>query len=154
MINAISDEYHYDFYSKIARYTHIQSVNGIFLDGLPIDRVTQVFKKLPDHHVQMMVRYIHTKSRNEEPLPGMRPLAPETPGLPGNPFMNELLPQTSLHSTASSAEAHSRQHKSVDNNADPLPLPLYILGNRRREGRGELREGEGRVRKNWRGIVE
>ena len=73
LINSVnSSDFQYEFLRRVGRYTHIQSINGILLDGLSIEKVTDVFRKLPEFHVQLMVRYVHmavpqdSKPREEE----------------------------------------------------------------------------------------
>ena len=45
----------------VGRYTHIQSFDGVLLDGLDISEVVEIVKTaFKDSHVQLMVRYVHS----------------------------------------------------------------------------------------------
>ena len=126
LINSISSEYRYEFYSSIVRYTHIQSINGILLDGLSIEKVTDIFKKLPDHHIQMMIRYIHMAEKEEHQDKPNRE--------PNPPPLRELPNRQSTFSMSSDAPTNRSNHTRTPSSQNKgesvtvLPLPLYILG--------------------------
>ena len=76
---------------KLGKYTHVQSVSGIFLDGLTIERVTEVFRSLKESRIQLLVRYIHPKRQREFPTRVYtRPT--KTPKRVSIDFTSELLP--------------------------------------------------------------
>ena len=88
-----------DVKSKLGRYTHIQSYNGVFLDGMDIKDVTAIFQSMRSPIAYLTVRYIHpsqsamlSQQRTKTPI-----CKPEAPRL--DPLMGE-----------------------------ELPIPLYILG--------------------------
>ena len=128
LINSISTEFRYEFYSRVARYTHIQSINGILLDGLDIEKVTDVFKKLPDHHIQMMLRYVHNdKERiktNSSHDTGLSPRSDHPPPL------RELPTRLSTLSVTSHPDPRPTSLKGTYTSGESLllPLPLFILG--------------------------
>ena len=87
---------------RVGRYTHIQSVDGVFLDGLPIEKVTSVFQNLRQPLSQLVVRYIH-------------PIKSDTVLL--NAFPNR-------------SSTHIPRRRSSRTNGDShLLTPLFILGN-------------------------
>ena len=88
-----------DVKSKLGRYTHIQSYNGVFLDGMDIKDVTAIFQSMRSPIAYLTVRYIHpsqsaTLSQQRTKTPICKPEAPR------------LYPQM----------------------GEELPIPLYILG--------------------------
>ncbi len=84
---------------RLGKYTHIQSVNGILLDGLTIEQVTAIFQGLYKPRVQLLVRYIHPKQPKLKNFPNRQ-----------------------------STGATFKKRTSVDSTAEVLPLPLFILG--------------------------
>ena len=129
LINSISSNYRYEFYARVGRYTHIQSINGILLDGLSVEKVTDVFKKLPDHHVQMMIRYIHMRDRPGRKDSGDSHEMGHPTGHPSP--LRELPNRQSVASsdTPSSSSGNLQPPKALLHTGSPiLPLPLFILG--------------------------
>lgn len=103
LIKSFNEDCLPDLQTKLGKYTHIQFVNGIFLDGLPIDKVTAIFRVIPDHRIQLLVRYIHPRQR--------RPL--------------QALPNRS--STYQATRAVNPRKGSMEA-MESIPMPLYILG--------------------------
>ena len=88
-----------DVKSKLGRYTHIQSYNGVFLDGMDIKDVTAIFQSMRSSIAYLTVRYTHPSqsaklSQQRAKTPICKPKAPRL-----DPSMGE-----------------------------ELPIPLYILG--------------------------
>ena len=124
-MSSVSQDHHYDFYSKVGRYTHIQSINGILLDGLHIEKVTEIFRKLPYHHIQLMVRYVHLNdakaSIEKDPSNGSPHPSP----------LKELPKRQSNISMVTGAEGggtKTPKRRQTQNDAQILPIPLFILG--------------------------
>ena len=90
-----------DLRERVGRYTHIQSVDGTFLDGMAIEMVTNVFQNLRHPLSQLVVRYIH-------------PIKPDA-GL-----LNALPNRSSTHIP--------RRRASRTNGDSHLLTPLFILG--------------------------
>lgn len=90
--------------SKLGKYTHIQFVNGVFLDGLTIDKVTEIFRVVLQNRIQLLVRYIHPRQRH----------------------VLYALPNRS--STYQMAKAIKPAKKTSNDAPEALPMPLYILG--------------------------
>lgn len=88
--------------SKLGKYTHIQFVNGVFLDGLSIDKVTEIFRIVPQNRIQLLVRYIHPRQRR----------------------LLQALPNRSSTYQATKVEPNRKGSEGTD----VLPMPLYILG--------------------------
>ena len=111
LIKGFNDQCLRELPDRLGKYTHIQAVNGIFLDGLPIEKVTEVFRDLAHLRVQLLVRYIHPIRRHSDvPTP--------------------LVHFPERHSTYNPQTAGRRpSRQSIDTNAEPLPIPLFILGN-------------------------
>ncbi len=84
--------------SKLGRYTHIQSYNGVFLDGMDIKDVTAIFQSMRSPTAQLTVRYIH-------PIQNATPSQQRTITI-CKPEAPRLDPQM----------------------GEELPIPLYILG--------------------------
>lgn len=120
LINSISREFAYEFYSRVGRYTHIQSINGILLDGLDIEKVTDVFKKVPDHHIQMMVRYVHLGEQDKIGGQGNVP-HPDSP-------LRELPRRQSMISQPDGSRHKPVHQTHSDNETQLLPIPIFILG--------------------------
>ncbi len=62
----------------MGRYTHIQSINGCFLDGYSIKGISTIFQaETKRDSVQLMVRFIHSKKEKPQlpPLLGECELA-------------------------------------------------------------------------------
>ena len=91
-----------DLQNKLGKYTHIQFVNGVFLDGLSIDRVTEIFRTVPHHRIQLLVRYIHPRQRR----------------------LLQALPNRSSTYSATKATQVRRGSDALE----AVPMPLYILG--------------------------
>ena len=99
LIKSFGNECVEDVRLKLGRYTHIQSYNGIFLDGMDIKDVTAIFQSMRSPIAYLTVRYIHpsqsaTPTRHRTITPICKPEAPRL-----DPLMGE-----------------------------ELPIPLYILG--------------------------
>ena len=104
LIKGFNDECSSDLRKRVGKYTHIQSVNGRFLDGLSTNNVTEIFQSLKNPHVQLIVRFIHPiKSR------------PDTISL-------ESLPHRS------STHIPKRRSSKTNGDTQVLPTPLFILG--------------------------
>ena len=128
LINSISKDTHYDFYTRVGRYTHIQSINGIFLDGLDIEKVTSVFKKLPYCHIQLMVRYVHLSEQSDSKTDEEKGVKvsseyPMLKDLPKRQSAMSMMSQTEVSKNKSS----SRQ-AGMGDSSEVLPIPLFILG--------------------------
>lgn len=94
----------------VGKYTHIQSFNGILLDGLSIADATTIFQTAANlMSVQLVVRYVHLVKT----LPGI------TPGLTGGMATME---------TPVSPVAEKRLAERIDPKYETLPIPLMILG--------------------------
>lgn len=91
-----------DLQNKLGKYTHIQFVNGVFLDGLSIDRVTEIFRSVTRHRIQLLVRYIHPRQRR----------------------LLQSLPNRSSTYSATKAQQVKRGSDAMD----VVPMPLYVLG--------------------------
>ena len=86
---------------KLGKYTHIQSLNGVFLDGMNISEVTNVFQTSKATEAQLIVRYIHPLKEGDHP--------PNTP-FPVTPApLKPQAPRCSL-------------------TTEVLPIPVFILG--------------------------
>jgi hypothetical protein len=140
LINSFSSDYRYDFYSNVARYTHIQSINGILLDGLTIEKVTDIFKKLPDHHVQMLIRYIHTSTGKDEQKDQTSDVGTPHPPLTGLPNRLSIMtisegnpnqPPTSRSKLTAEKDNSRPPTAATTSESSMLPLPLFILGDNR-----------------------
>ena len=100
LIKSFGSECVKDIKSKLGRYTHIQSCNGVFLDGMDIRDITAIFQSMRSlTTVSLMVRYMHssqsaTTTQRKTVTPIRKPEAPRL-----DPLMGE-----------------------------ELPIPLYILG--------------------------
>ena len=103
LIKAFNDGYLSELQGKLGRYTHIQSVNGIFLDGLSIETVTRIFRSVSQMRLQLLVRYIHPRQRLSH-LPNRSSTIVHPP--------NSLKPRK----------------QSAGNSTDAIPMPLFILG--------------------------
>ncbi len=88
---------------RLGKYTHLQSVNGILLDRLTIDRVTAIIRGLSQTRVQLLIRYIHPKRPHRE-------------------SRLEQFPNRQ------STRPTFKKRTSIDATAEILPLPLFILG--------------------------
>ena len=124
LINSVNNDFQYEFLRRVGRYTHIQSINGILLDGLTIEKVTDVFRKLPEHHVQLMVRYVHmavaqdNKPQEEEPREESQYL--EHPQLPCRQSLTSIAPEQMRQKSHTPA--------SKPNTSLSIPLPVFLLG--------------------------
>ena len=92
LIKSFGSECIEDVKTKLGRYTHIQSYNGVFLDGMDIKDVTAIFQSMRSPTAQLTVRYIHpiqsaTPSRHRTVTPICKPEAPRL-----DPLMGEELP--------------------------------------------------------------
>ena len=93
----------------IGKYTHIQSFNGILLDGLSISDVTTIIQdSLTASHVQLVVRYVH-------PVQTLT----STTGLMGN-----MVPM----STPNTPNPEKPAAERINPTNETLPTPLVILG--------------------------
>ena len=82
----------------LVRHTHIQSYNGIFLDGMNITEANRIFRSQQNSPVaHLMIRYIHPVSSHISAQQRNSPSKPKAPRL--DPLSGEC-----------------------------LPIPLYILG--------------------------
>jgi hypothetical protein len=99
LIKSFGNECVDDVKSKLGRYTHIQSYNGVFLDGMDIKDVTAIFQSMRSPIAYLTVRYIHPIQR-----------ATPTPHRTVTPFYKPEAPR--LDPVA----------------GEELPIPLYILG--------------------------
>ena len=102
LIKSFNEDCLPELQNKLGKYTHIQFVNGVFLDGLPIDRVTEIFRTLPHHRIQLLVRYIHPRQRR----------------------LLQALPNRSSTYSATKAVQVRRGSDALE----VIPMPLYILG--------------------------
>ena len=125
LVSSVSPDHHYDFLSKVGRYTHIQSINGILLDGLHIEKVTEIFKKLPYCHIQLMVRYVHLSDDRRSNQTGNNKEAVNGSSHPSP--LKELPKRQSTMSMIPNADG-GRSKRHPQNDAQVLPVPLYILG--------------------------
>ena len=74
LIKALNDDCVSDLRRRVGRYTHIQSINGCFLDGFSIKNISAIFQsETKKDSVQLMVRFIHSKSASRPPLPSPQP---------------------------------------------------------------------------------
>ena len=103
LIKSFNDDCLPDLQNKLGKYTHIQFVNGVFLDGLSIDKVTEIFRVVPQHRIQLLVRYIHPRQRR----------------------LLQSLPNRSSTYQATRAVSPRRGSGEV---VEAIPMPLYILG--------------------------
>ena len=99
LIKSFSNECIEEVRLKLGQYTHIQSYNGVFLDGMDINDVTAIFQSMRSPIAYLTIRYIHpsqsaTPTRHRAVTPICRPEAPRLDPLVG----------------------------------EELPIPLYILG--------------------------
>ena len=103
LIKGFNDNCSSDLRERVGRYTHIQSINGRFLDGLTVDSATEIFQSLKHPHVQLIVRFIYRIKRSD----------------------TRLLAALPHHSST-----HIRRQRSskTDGDAQALPTPLFILG--------------------------
>ena len=108
LIKGFNDQCLKELPERLGKYTHIQAVNGIFLDGLPIERVTEIFRNLAHPCIQLLVRYIHPTRRQDA-----------TP-------LNHFPDRHSMYNPQRPGKRPTRS--SIDATADPLPIPLFILG--------------------------
>lgn len=75
LIKSLGDDCVPELSNRVGRYTHIQSINGQFLDGLNIKEISEIFQlETRRDQIQLMVRFIHLK-RKTSPLP------PPLPGI-------------------------------------------------------------------------
>ena len=88
------------FNDKLGPHTHIQSINGILLDGK--EKVAEIFKCLTHPRVQLMVRLIHSVDISK-----LRQL----PNRPSIPIDGPSSPEYPSNSTS-----------------EVLPTPLFVLG--------------------------
>lgn len=102
LIKSFNEDCLPELQNKLGKYTHIQFVNGVFLDGLSIDRVTEIFRTVPHHRIQLLVRYIHPRQRR----------------------LLQALPNRSSTYSATKAVQVRRGSDTVE----AVPMPLYILG--------------------------
>lgn len=99
LIKSFGSECVDDIKLKLGRYTHIQSYNGVFLDGMDIKDVTATFQSMRSPVAYLTVRYIH-------------PIQRATPNHPRTitPIFKPEAPRLDPHM------------------GEELPIPLYILG--------------------------
>ena len=88
-----------DVRAMLGIYTHIQSYNGIFLDGMDINEVTSIFQSMRSPIAYLMIRYLcpiqgATPAQQRMVTPIYKPEAPRLDPTSG----------------------------------EELPIPLYILG--------------------------
>ena len=98
LIKSFSNDCDKDVKAKLGKYTHIQSYNGVFLDGMDIKDVTAIFQSMRSPVAYLTVRYIHpiqsaTPTQRRTVTPICKPEAPR-----------------------------------LDSLKEELPIPLYILG--------------------------
>lgn len=109
LVKSLADDCVPSLKDCIGKYTHIQSFNGIMLDGLNISDVTSIIQTSSKmHHIQLVVRYVHpintlTHSRG---------------------LMGDTVPMT----TPISPLAPSQQPPERSSSHETLPIPLMILG--------------------------
>ncbi len=89
---------------RLGKYTHIQFMNGVFLDGLSIEKVTEIFRVAQQNRIQLLVRYIHPIRQK-----------PQLQALPSRLSMYQP------------SKAVKPRKPSLDGR-DALPMPLFILG--------------------------
>lgn len=78
IIDSIKGKCHKDVREKLSQ-SHIQSYNGVFLDGMDINEVNQVIQSLQQSPIAfLMVRYIHPTKYGIPPRPQVK-LKPEAP---------------------------------------------------------------------------
>lgn len=101
LIKSFGSECAEDVKMKLGKYTHIQSYNGVFLDGMDIKDVTNIFQSMRSPMAYLTVRYIHPV---KSATPAQDPTVRTTPTLskPAAPRLDPL--------------------------REELPIPLYILG--------------------------
>ena len=99
---------------RIGKYTHIQSFNGILLDGLDISDVTSIIQSYSHmSYIQLVVRYVH-------------PLTTETNtvGITGN----MAIPPTPVTPQPQDIKPAADRINPLN---ETLPIPLMILGDMR-----------------------
>ncbi len=71
LIKALNEDCLIDLRRRVGRYTHIQSINGCFLDGYSIKNISTIFQReTRQESVQLVVRFIHSKQvKPNPPLP-------------------------------------------------------------------------------------
>ena len=99
LIKSFNSECAEDVKSRLGKDTHIQSYNGVFLDGMDIKDVTAIFQSMRSPIVYLTVRYFHPSQsamprQQRANTPICKPEAPQLDPLRG----------------------------------EELPIPLYILG--------------------------
>ena len=99
LIKSFSNECVDDVKNKLGKYTHIQSYNGVFLDGMDIKAVTSIFQSMTSPIAYLTVRYIH-------------PIQSATPP----------------HERGQSTPICKPTAPRLDTRREELPIPLYILG--------------------------
>jgi hypothetical protein len=94
----------------VGKFTHIQSFNGILLDGLSITDATTIFQSAVNMtSVQLVVRYVHPIKSQHSFTPGL---------ISGTPTMR----------TPISPIPEKRVAEKIDPRTETLPVPLVILG--------------------------
>ena len=87
LIKSFSNDCDKDVKAKLGIYTHIQSYNGIFLDGMDIKDVAAIFQSMRSPVHYLMVRYID-RIQSATPTQRRRITKPEAPRL--DPSREEL----------------------------------------------------------------
>lgn len=123
LVNSVSQDHYYDFYSKVGRYTHIQSINGILLDGMSIEKVTDIFKRLPYCHIQLLVRYVHLNETVKE-----KAITPHPSPLREFPKRLSTMSISPSADPGSGKGTTTKQHKQAQSDSQVLPIPLFLLG--------------------------
>lgn len=111
LVKSLSDDCVPALTECIGKYTHIQSFNGILLDGLSIADATAIFQSainMPS--VQLVVRYVHPIKMPPGVTPGLIGGLMTTMSTPVSPIAEKLLADR------------------IDPKCETLPIPLMILG--------------------------
>ena len=70
LIKELNEDCVTDLRHQVGLYTHIQSINGCFLDGYSVRNISAIFQlETKKENVQLMVRFIHSRSDNKPTLP-------------------------------------------------------------------------------------
>ncbi len=109
LVKSISNDCMKAVREKVGKYTHIQSYNGILLDGLDISAVTSIIQATAHSpYLQLVVRYVHP-TKSDTNTTGLLPNIPNVP-----------TPMTPNH--------HRMPADRIDPEKETLPIPLMIFG--------------------------
>ena len=103
LIKSFNEDCLHDLQRQLGKYTHIQFVNSVFLDGLSIDRVTEIFRTVPQQRMQFLVRHIHPRQPRR--------------------LLQALPNRLSTYSATKAVQV-----RKGSDAMEVVPMPLYILG--------------------------